>query len=98
MHCYKKDKELPKISSTRKKILGLLVFVAVLVRMTEQPGLMDKIGFDDGGTTCILDHGIWHIVAAAILCVVLMKPDRERVQPTVGAVKGSKTKVVLRLL
>lgn len=72
---------LPAFSRTHKVLLGFLVVVAVLVRMTEQPGLMDKIGFDDGGTTCILDHGIWHIVAAAILCVLLMKPDRCKVEP-----------------
>ena len=89
---------VPAFSRTRNILLAFLVFVAVLVRMTEQPGLMDKIGFDDGGTTCILDHGIWHIVAAAILCVVLMKPDREREQPTVGPVKVSNKAVVLRLL
>ena len=62
----------PQFSAARKALLGLLVVAAVLVRMTEQPGLMDKIGFDDGGTTCILDHGIWHVLAAAVLCVVLM--------------------------
>ena len=62
----------PTFSEARMWLLGLLVVAAVLVRMTEQPGLVDKIGFDDGGTTCILDHGIWHVLAAAVLCVVLM--------------------------
>ena len=62
----------PQFSEARMWLLGLLVVAAVLVRMTEQPGLVDKIGFDDGGTTCILDHGIWHVLAAAVLCVVLM--------------------------
>ena len=73
----------PTFSATRKALLGLLVVAAVLVRMTEQPGLMDKIGFDDGGTTCILDHGIWHVLAAAdgdggaqIQRLQRRKPDR----------------------
>ena len=51
--------------------LLLLVAVSVMLRMTEHKTVAPALGFHEGGTTCIPDHGMWHFASAALVTHVL---------------------------
>ena len=54
----------------------LLLLLCILIRMSEQKSVASTFGFHEGGTTCIPDHGMWHIAAACLLSHVITRIDR----------------------
>lgn len=63
---------LSALANARGAGLLLLIFVVcVLLRMTEHKSVAPTFGFDEGGTTCIPDHGMWHIGSALLLAYIL---------------------------
>ena len=57
--------------------LALLTSVSVMLRLTEQKTITPALGFHEGGTTCIPDHGMWHFASAALLTHILYQLPKE---------------------
>jgi hypothetical protein len=56
----------------------LILALCVMLRMTEQKSVAPALGFHEGGTECIPDHGMWHVASAALLTHVILSYQNQK--------------------